>query len=65
MEMKSKRNIVGVLHNGSMVNLDVDRIVAIDCIRRELYFEITIWRIDDEREFDKVWNAWLGYEECK
>lgn len=62
---KVKRRTVNISHNGSRVNLDVDRIIAIDCIRRELYFEITIWRIDDEREFDKVWNAWLGYEECK
>ena len=63
MESKGKRNIVGVSHNGSRVNLDVDRIIAIDCIRRELYFEFVTWRIDDAREFDMVWNAWLGYDE--
>ena len=60
---RSKRNIIGVSHNGSRVNLDIDRIIAIDCIRRELYFEFVTWRIDDEREFDMVWNAWLGYDE--
>ena len=60
---RSKRNIIGVSHNGRRVNLDVDRIIAIDCIRRELYFEFVTWRIDDEREFDMVWNAWLGYGE--
>ena len=63
MEMKSKRNIVGVIHNGSMVNLDVDRIVAIDCIRRELYFEFSVWDVDDECVFNEIWNAWLGYDE--
>ena len=60
---RSKRNIIGVSHNGSKVNLDVDRIIAIDCIRRELYFEFAAWCIDDAREFDTVWNAWLGYGE--
>jgi len=28
-----------------------------------LYFEFVTWRIDDAREFDMVWNAWLGYGE--
>ena len=62
--MKMERNVVRVSHNCSKVNLDVDRIIAIDCIRRELYFEFVTWRIEDEREFDSVWNAWLGYGEC-
>jgi hypothetical protein len=60
---KVRRRTVNISHNGSRVNLDVDRIIAIDCIRRELYFEFVTWRIDDAREFDMVWNAWLGYGE--
>ena len=60
MESKVKRNVVGVNHNGSKVNLDIDRIIAIDCIRRELYFEFVTWRIEDESEFDRVWSAWYG-----
>lgn len=63
MESKGKRRTVNVSHNGCVVKLDVDRIIAIDCIRRELYFEFVTWRIDDAREFDMVWNAWLGYGE--
>jgi hypothetical protein len=58
--MKNRRNVVGVSHHGKLVLLDVDRIIAIDCTARQLYFEYTIWYVDDENEFNNVYNAWIG-----
>ena len=63
MESKGKRRTVNISHNGSVVKLDVDRILAMDAFKQKLYFEFATWRIDDAREFNMVWDAWLGYDE--
>ena len=57
--MKKKRNVLLVNHNGSSVWLDVDRIIAIDRVRRVLYFESVVWELEDDEEMSNVWNAWL------
>lgn len=62
MESYVKRNVVVVTHNGGRVNLDVDRILAMDSVKQKLYFEFAVWDVEDKREFDKVWNIWLGYD---
>lgn len=58
--MKNRRNVVGVSRHGKNILLDVDRIIAIDYTARHLYFEHTIWYIDNENEFNNVYNAWIG-----
>ena len=63
MESKGKRRTVNISHNGGVVKLDVDRILAIDYFRRKLYFEFSVWDVENEREFNEVRNAWLGYDE--
>lgn len=60
MESKVKRNVVVVTHNGGRVNLDIDRIIGIDVVHRELYFECAIWHISDADEFAIVCDKWLG-----
>lgn len=60
---KVKRRTVNISHNGSVVKLDVDRIIAMDAFKQKLYFEFSVWDVDNEREFNEVWNAWLGYDE--
>ena len=57
---KVRRRTVNVSHNGSFVKLDVDRIIAMDAIKQKLYFEFAVWDVEDKREFDKIWNTWLG-----
>lgn len=63
MEGKSKRKTVNVNHNGSVVKLDVDRILAMDALKQKLYFEFAVWDVEDKREFNMVWDAWLGHDE--
>ena len=58
-----KRRTVNVGHNGSVVKLDIDRILAIDAFKQKLYFEFSVWDVDDECVFNEIWNAWLGYDE--
>lgn len=58
--MKKKRNVLLVNHDGSQVWLDVDRIVAIDRVRGVLYFECTVWKLEDDEEMSEIWDAWLG-----
>ena len=60
---KVRRKTVNISHNGSVVKLDVDRILAMDAFKQKLYFEFAVWDVEDKREFDMVWNAWLGYDE--
>ena len=60
---KVKRRTVNISHNGSVVKLDVDRILAMDTFKQKLYFEFAVWDIEDKREFNMVWNIWLGYDE--
>ena len=63
MESKGKRRTVNISHNGSVVKLDVGRILAMDAFKHKLYFEFSVWDVENEREFNEVWNAWLGYDE--
>ena len=60
---KVKRRTVNISHNGSVVKLDVDRIIAMDAFKQKLYFEFDVWNVEDKREFNMVWNIWLGYDE--
>lgn len=60
---KVKRRTVNINHNGSLVKLDVDRILAMDAFKQKLYFEFSVWDVEDKREFNKVWDAWLGHDE--
>ena len=60
---KVKRRTVNISHNGSVVKLDVDRILAMDAFKQKLYFEFAVWDVEDKREFNMVWNIWLGYDE--
>ena len=54
---KVRRMTVNVCHNGSVVKLDVDRILAMDAFKQKLYFEFAVWDIEDKREFNMVWNT--------
>lgn len=60
---KVKRRTVNINHNGSLVKLDVDRILAMDAFKQKLYFEFAVWDVEDKREFNMVWDAWLGHDE--
>lgn len=60
---KVKRRTVNVSHNGSVVKLDVDRIIAMDAFKQKLYFEFVVWDVENECEFNEICNAWLGYDE--
>ena len=60
---KVRRRTVNISHNGSVVKLDVDRIIAMDAFKQKLYFEFVVWDVEDKREFNMVWNIWLGYDE--
>ena len=63
---KVGRRTGNISHNGSVVKLDVDRVLAIDVVRQKLYFEFSVWDVENEREFNEIWDAWLGYDEqCK
>jgi hypothetical protein len=60
---KVKRRTVNINHNGSLVKLDVDRILAMDAFKQKLYFEFAVWDVEDKREFNMVWDTWLGHDE--
>ena len=58
MRIHMDRNVVYIRHNDSYVYLDVDRVVAVDPDKREIYFEDVVWTLNDA-DYMEVFNAWM------
>lgn len=61
--MTKKRNTVHVTYKSNEIELDVNRIIAIDVTNKHLYFEFAVWHIESNEDFYNVYKAWKGDNE--